>query len=197
MEPTSGLEPLTCRLRIDPVLRMLLCDKRHHKRFRAVVERSDDPLYSSWYSNEAYPILGRHAQVIHDVTLAESMVSLQALENWSQTGWGRRERHGPRDPPHIDVIMFGLGSGPTDPYSASDQLINSSQIMFIRVQIVRPFVVGRGARGALSGDVRSLRLGACERGVRGWESSVPSNFRVDHPRTCIIRVLGRETPTRW
>jgi hypothetical protein len=24
LEPTSGLEPLTCRLRIDPVLRMLL-----------------------------------------------------------------------------------------------------------------------------------------------------------------------------
>jgi len=29
MEPTNGLEPLTCRLRIDPVLRMLLCDMDH------------------------------------------------------------------------------------------------------------------------------------------------------------------------
>ena len=51
MEPTIGLEPMTCLLRIDPVLRMLLCDKRHTKRFWAVLERSDDPLYSGWYSN--------------------------------------------------------------------------------------------------------------------------------------------------
>jgi hypothetical protein len=28
-ELTSGLEPQTCRLRIDPVLRMLLCDTDH------------------------------------------------------------------------------------------------------------------------------------------------------------------------
>jgi hypothetical protein len=26
LEPTSGLEPLTCRLRNDPTLRMLLCN---------------------------------------------------------------------------------------------------------------------------------------------------------------------------
>ena len=27
MEPTIGLEPMTCRLRKDPALRMLLCNK--------------------------------------------------------------------------------------------------------------------------------------------------------------------------
>jgi hypothetical protein len=47
LEPTSGLEPLTCRLRIDPVLRMLLCDKGCSRAFWGVFEHSGDRLYSS------------------------------------------------------------------------------------------------------------------------------------------------------
>jgi hypothetical protein len=50
LEPTSGLEPLTCRLRIDPVLRMLLCDKVYSRAFWGVFEHSGDHLYSTWYS---------------------------------------------------------------------------------------------------------------------------------------------------
>jgi hypothetical protein len=46
LEPTIGLEPMTCRLRIDPVLRMLLCDKDYTRAFWAVFEHSGDPLYS-------------------------------------------------------------------------------------------------------------------------------------------------------
>jgi len=51
MEPTSGLEPLTCRLRIDPVLRMLLCDMDHTRAFWGVFVHSGGHLYSTWYSS--------------------------------------------------------------------------------------------------------------------------------------------------
>jgi hypothetical protein len=51
MEPTSGLEPLTCRLRIDPVLRMLLCDMDHTGAFCGVFVHSGGHFYSTWYSS--------------------------------------------------------------------------------------------------------------------------------------------------
>jgi hypothetical protein len=36
LEPTTGLEPVTCRLRIDPALRKLLCNGTHFGAFRGV-----------------------------------------------------------------------------------------------------------------------------------------------------------------
>src|SRR5580693_3932169 len=47
MEPTIRLELMTCRLRIDPVLRMLLCNNDCSRAFRGVLEHSGDRLYSS------------------------------------------------------------------------------------------------------------------------------------------------------
>jgi hypothetical protein len=36
LEPTTGLEPVTCRLRIDPALRKLLCNEARFGAFRGV-----------------------------------------------------------------------------------------------------------------------------------------------------------------
>ena len=61
MEPTSGLEQLTCRLRIDPVLRMLLCDKDYSRAYWGVFEHSGDHFYSTWYSSVTSRFqIGRH-----------------------------------------------------------------------------------------------------------------------------------------
>jgi hypothetical protein len=47
MEPTTRLELVTCRLRIDPVLRMLLSDKNYTRALWGVLGRFSDHLYSS------------------------------------------------------------------------------------------------------------------------------------------------------
>src|SRR5579872_1487625 len=58
MEPTIGLEPMTCRLRIDPVLRMLLCDNDRTRAFWGVFGCSGDPLYSN--CTAGYVLIERH-----------------------------------------------------------------------------------------------------------------------------------------
>jgi hypothetical protein len=45
MEPTTRVELVTCRLRIDPVLRMLLCAMDCSRAFWGVFEHSRDRLY--------------------------------------------------------------------------------------------------------------------------------------------------------
>src|SRR5258707_1319296 len=61
MEPTSRLEPLTCRLRIDPVLRMLLCDRDYSRAFWSVFEHSGNHWYSTWLQQHDQPISDRQA----------------------------------------------------------------------------------------------------------------------------------------
>jgi len=59
LEPTSGLEPLTGRLRMNPVLRMLLCDKIIIECSGLFLGFSGDRFVQQWYNRIEEPISGR------------------------------------------------------------------------------------------------------------------------------------------
>jgi hypothetical protein len=63
LEPTTGLEPVTCRLRIDPALRKLLCNEARFGAFRGVFGHLGSHLYSSCTTEKQTieePIWRRH-----------------------------------------------------------------------------------------------------------------------------------------
>ena len=63
LEPTTGLEPVTCRLRIDPALRKLLCNGARFGAFRDVFGHLGSLLYSSCTTEKRTieePIWRRH-----------------------------------------------------------------------------------------------------------------------------------------
>ena len=63
LEPTTGLEPVTCRLRIDPALRKLLCKGTCFGAFRGVFGHLGSHLYSSCTTEKRTieePIWRRH-----------------------------------------------------------------------------------------------------------------------------------------
>ncbi len=63
LEPTTGLEPVTCRLRIDPALRKLLCNGTRFGAFRGVFGHLGSHLYSSCTTEKRTieePIWRRH-----------------------------------------------------------------------------------------------------------------------------------------
>src|ERR1700730_2790489 len=91
MEPTSGLEPLTCRLRIDPVLRMLLCDKVYSRAFWGVFEHSGDHLYSTWYSRMTSRFqIGRVGHCQPGTAAIRNRSSRES--RYFRTNWQQRQR---------------------------------------------------------------------------------------------------------